>query len=463
MPRKAKREPPPVKPKRTSRAPLWALLTGVIPALLAFAHTPYINGPYYWKWNYLGVNPAPFLAMAAIAWAVLYWADSQAAEGARLGSSLCALVGLAWVLTFSFTALTRNGLGTVEDRVKNPDSTSYYTEALKIESVGEWLDEFDQRLPRMALHAATHPPLPTLWYWAWNRLLGPDKGAFYGGSALGVISGLVVFPLFSLALRVTDSRTAALATAAVWAVLPASTIMLGCFDTAYVALSTTLLVLWIRAAWDGRMAAAAAFGVVLFVSLMFSHSFLMLGAAFALLGIAPAAFGADPREQVRRFAQVSVVALTVVAGLLAASWAAFGYDHYAALRQSMRNQEGFAAILQRPWEYTVVWDVYDFFLASGWVSFGVLVAFGLRWRSQGAPLPRPWMPAFAASAIATLVIVDLSGLLRAETARVWLFLQPLTLPLIGYELSKWSSGWRLAGFGVLVFSLAAIRSRMAFI
>ncbi len=73
------------------------------------------------------------------------------------------------------------------------------------------------------------------------------------------------------------------------------------------------------------------------------------------------------------------------------------------------------------------------------------------------------MPAFAASAIATLVIVDLSGLLRAETARVWLFLQPLALPLIGYELSKWSSGWRLAGFGVLVFSLAAIRSRMAFI
>ena len=461
MPRKAKREPAREKPRAKSRLPLWALLSGVVPALLALAQAPWINGPYYWKWGYLDLNPAPFLALGVLAWAVLYWADSRASGSPR--APLVALLALAWALTFSFTALTPNGLTTVEERVKHPDITSYHTEALKIESVGAWLDEFDQRLPRMVGHAGTHPPGPILWYWFWIQLFGPDGGARYGGLLLGVISGLVVLPLFSLVLRLTDDRPAALATASVWAVLPVSTILLGSLDAAYPALTAVLLVLWVRAAWDGRMAAAAGFGAVLFVSLLFTHGFWVLGAPFALLGIAPAGFGVDMRDQLRRFALASVVALAVAAGLFGAAWVMLGYDHFAALSQSMRIQEGFAGMLNRPWNYTVVWDIYDFFLASGWVSFGIVVAFGLRWRSQGAPTPTPWMPAFAASAIATLLIVDVSGLLRAETARVWLFLQPLALPLIGYELSKWSAGWRLAGFGVLVFSLAVIRSRLSFI
>ena len=461
MARKAKREPPREEPSPKSRLPLLALLSGIIPALLALVQAPWINGPYYWKWGYLDLNPAPFLALGMLAWAVLYWVDSRGSGGSR--ASLVALIALAWTLTFSFTAFTSNGLSTVEERVKHPDITSYYTEALKIESVGVWLDEFDQRLPRMVGHAGTHPPGPMLWYWFWTQVLGPDAGARYGGLLLGVISGLVVLPLFSLVVRLTGDRSAALATAGVWAVLPASTIMLGSLDAAYPALTASLLILWIGAAWDGRTAAAAGFGLVLFVSLMFSHTFWVLGALFVLLAIAPAAFGADAYDQVRRFARASAVALAVAGGLFGAAWMIFGYDHYAALNQSMRIQEGFAGMLKRPWAYTVAWDIYDFFLASGWVSFGVIVAFGLRWRSQGAPTPAPWMPAFAASAIAALAIVDLSGIVRGETARVWLFLQPLALPLIGYELSKWSAGWRLAGFGVLVFSLVVIRSRLSFI
>ena len=35
------------------------------------------------------------------------------------------------------------------------------------------------------------------------------------------------------------------------------------------------------------------------------------------------------------------------------------------------------------------------------------------------------LPAFAAAGLLSLVVVDLTGLLRGETARVWLFLHPL--------------------------------------
>jgi hypothetical protein len=70
---------------------------------------------------------------------------------------------------------------------------------------------------------------------------------------------------------------------------------------------------------------------------------------------------------------------------------------------------------------------------------------------------------FALAALATLAIVDLSGLLRAETARVWLFLQPLAVIPAGAELSRWSPGWRAALIGALFFALAAVRARLIFI
>ena len=35
-------------------------------------------------------------------------------------------------------------------------------------------------------------------------------------------------------------------------------------------------------------------------------------------------------------------------------------------------------------------------------------------------------PALAWLGVATILLIDVSGLLRAETARVWLFLQPVT-------------------------------------
>ena len=437
------------------------MLGGVLPALLALVHAPLINGPYYWKWGYIDDNPAPFFALALLAWAVLYWVDGRARQSPA--PSLGSLVALAWVLTFSFTALTPDGLARVEERVKHPDITSYYTEALKIDDLGDWLDDYDQRLYGMVGHAGTHPPGPILWYRFWNQLVGPDNGARYGGLFLGIVSGLVILPLFSVARRATGDQATAIAACSLWSVMPAATIMLGSLDAAYPILTAILATLWMRAAWDGRTGFAAGFGVALFAGLMFTHSFWLTGVLFVLMGLTPIAFGEDRSAQLQRFVRSGLVGLVTGIGLFAAMGLVAGYDHLAALSSSLDVQDGFAAMLNRPWGYTVFWDAYDFFLASGWITFGLLLAFAWRWRSQGHPGQTPWAPAFAASALATLAIVDLSGLLRAETARVWLFLQPLIFPLLGYELSRWTTGWRLAAYGVLVFSLAVIRSRLSFI
>jgi hypothetical protein len=128
----------------------------------------------------------------------------------------------------------------------------------------------------------------------------------------------------------------------------------------------------------------------------------------------------------------------------------------------MRIQEGLAKAWDRPWRLTVIWDVYDYFLASGWAPAALVALFCVRWLKGGlADAERTRR--FGMAALVALAIVDVSGLLRAETARVWLFLQPLALLVAGVELSRWSPGWRAALVGLLFFALAVIRARLIFI
>jgi len=239
-----------------------------------------------------------------------------------------------------------------------------------------------------------------------------------------------------------------------WTPLPAVVIMLGSFDAVYPVFTLGLIVLWARAVWEEDLLAAAGFGVLLAAALFFTHSFLVLGALFVLMGLGSRKWAA--------FARASGVALGVLLGLFLLAKLAVGYDHLAALETSIRIQEGLAGAWNRPWRLTVIWDVYDFFLASGWATAGAFALLLVRW-GKGGLSEAERVRWFALAAVGTLAIVDVSGLLRAETARVWLFLQPLALLLVGAELGRWSPGWRAALVGVLFFALAAIRARLIFI
>ena len=207
---------------------------------------------------------------------------------------------------------------------------------------------------------------------------------------------------------------------------------------------------------------AAAFGVTLAVALLFTHSFLVLGCCLLLVPFFAVVFGAERRKSWLNFLRSSAIALLTAGGLFGLLYAAFGYNHYAALRQSMVIQQKLAQVWGRPYHYTVFWDVYDFFLASGWLALGVLAAFLIRWKSD----PRASsfrLPAFAAAGLLGVLAVDLTGLLRGETARVWLFLQPLVIPLVGVELGAWRGPWRYYAWAVMLLILAVMRSRLSFI
>jgi hypothetical protein len=426
------------------------------------AKAPGLNGTPYWPWRYIDAPAAPFLAIAGVAFAGAYAAAERfrATSAARLP-----LVGLALIhvaLIFAFAAMTDQGLAVVGERVRHPDITSYHTEAARLDDLSDWLAHYDQRLPRMVGHTQTHPPGPVLYYVFWNRLFGPDAGADVGGLFLGLLAGLAIPLIYVAGTRAASEPQAGFAAALLWTPMPAAVMMLGSFDAVYPLFTLGLIALWIPAAWEGDLRAAAAFGGLLALALLFTHSFLVLGALFGEIGIARVIGSGDRRAAGVRLARASLAALAVCIGLFVLAKLFLGYDHLAALKVSLRIQEGLAKAWDRPWRLTVIWDVYDYFLASGWAPAALVALLCIRWLRGGlADAERThW---FGVAALATLAIVDVSGLLRAETARVWLFLQPLALIVAGVELSRWPPGWRAALVGALFFALAVIRARLIFI
>jgi hypothetical protein len=59
--------------------------------------------------------------------------------------------------------------------------------------------------------------------------------------------------------------------------------------------------------------------------------------------------------------------------------------------------------------------------------------------------------------------VDLSGLLRGETARIWLFLQPLLVAPVAVELARVRWPWRLSILTLQWWILVLIKAKMSFI
>ena len=426
------------------------------------AKAPGVNGTPYWPWRYGDASLAPFLAIAGLAFAIVWTAAERfrATGAARLPLAALALVHVA--LIFSFAALTDQGLAGIGERVRHPDITSYHTEAAGLEDPSAWLADYHKRLPQMIGHTQTHPPGPVLYYVLWNRLFGPEKGADFGGLFLGLLSGLAIPLIFVAAKRASNDVGAAFSAALVWMPMPSLILMPGAFDAVYPLFTLGLIALWIPAAWGADLRAAAGFGALLAAALFFTHSLLVLGALFGLIGVAPLLSADDRGARLNRLARSSAVALAVCGGLFVLAKVAWGYDHLAALQTSIRIQEGLSQAWDRPWRLTVVWDVYDFFLASGWATAALVALFCIRW-AKGGLNEAQRLRWFASAALATLAIVDLSGLLRAETARVWLFLQPLTLILAGAELSRWSPAQRVALVAVLFFALAAIAARLIFL
>jgi hypothetical protein len=417
---------------------------------------PYLNGPWYWQWQWLNLGldrTLVFLLPGGALIALGFRGMPSDGRPARVAFSLTCFAAGAFAMQGLGILAHPKGWLMVRDIVVSPIVTSYFNDAESIRNAADWLSRY--HAAELGFHTGTHPPGCVLFWRAWILLAGPAAAPYAGAAAIAALSALGVPAAYRFAGLWTPRVEAKLLAAGLYACLPAPVQFFPGFDQVYPLVTMAVVGAWMRGL-DGRPGLAAAAGAALAVGSFFAYNLLTLGAFLALSGAVQA---------VRRRTAVPVAGASAwaLAGFLAVHGAlalGTGFDAPASFLRSLALQAGHMQHMDRPWLACVVFDLYDFVLGGGFL----LLVLGV----DAVRTDPPWRPASAAGlltglGLATVLVVDLSGLLRAETARVWMFLQPfLVVPAaLALERLPWRDRVNLL---VLQFlTVAVFRCKMGFV
>lgn len=463
---------------KETRAVRVLLLTTAMFLAGVVTHAPYWNGSRYWSWSWQDLAPAAFLPSFLPALGLLIvaqWWQSRSGKPEPHGTGLPAtgqrsVVGPLFLLVLAFYFLEfgalleqpGGGIDRIRRVVEHPYATSYFNDAMRLRALpaASWLAHYHQLMPDMYLHSMTKPAGPVLYYWLLIRCPGlADSAALVGGLGIALMAGLAIPAAYILASRCGQFSTeTAFLAATLQALAPGLVLFCPEFDQLYPLITCALTLAWLRAMHTRRHAWAIPFGLTFGVATFFAYNFLVLGVllgAISLGALKMRWLSLARATQLAVSATASAVALYVLMG-----WTT-GYDALAVFRTALRNQDVLQAIWKRPWLAAIPFDLFDFALGSGWLPAGLALRELWRtrdeWRRNSAH-PAELLAWLKPLFFLQVAVVALSGLLRCETARVWIFLQPLLLIPAAAAMASWTLRFRvlfLVCAWLLLLSVAA--------
>jgi hypothetical protein len=435
---------------------------------LVVVHFSYVNGPHYWQWPWRRIDPIhiyPVLAAAAIPFFAAQWVQRRGRWPVAVPLGLIMLSMFALQIGALAVQTSPISLERLAARVLDEDITGYYHDARSITELGPWLADYPQGMPERHLHSINKPPGPILFYLPFISWAGSDDSAAHaGGLVIGLLATIALPMTYLLIPAVSGDRRAAFRGAGYLALCPSLVLFLPEFDQVYAAIATALVLFWMLALKRNDWRCALGFGAVLSLLTFFSFHLLAIGVFPALYSIW--FLVQRPGVNVLTILRHALVGLAVPAVFYAILWLTTGYDPLGTFRTALDTTAALNAILKRPYPWTILFDLTDFALGTAWISFLLVAFLVLRWcsardgdqESAGASSLQ-WVSLFA---IATPVTVAVTGLIRAETARTWIFMMPLVMIPVGIELSRWSFRSCLVVYFCLWLLTVAICQNMAF-
>lgn len=414
-----------------------ALIALVAAALFAGlqAHLQGLNGPPYWRWTWRSLPVLTVfggLLLASLPFAAAQWLHSRAGERRRrLCLGLLMLAHLACQLLVGVWGGGEWDPARPAALLRHPHRTSYYADAHDFDGLVAWLSAYPERMAGRHMHARNKPPGALLLCATLRALAGESAGAWWGVGLLAALAACCLPACYGLLRVLRLDHDVAFAATSLFALAPGLVLVFPGFDQLAPLWTCGLWALWtvaLREESPSSKRAALGFGLLLAGALFFSYSLLVLGLLFALVAVR------SLRALGPRTVSLQVLrALAVCLAFYGVLHLLTGFDPWRTFRTALENQAGLLELIPRPWPQTIGYDLLDFLLGAGWLP-GLLAVFCLM-----DPVSRE-RRGLALLCVLELLIVAASGLLPGETARVWLFLQPLLLIPAGCELARWP-GW----------------------
>lgn len=435
---------------------------GALFALAILTEVPHFNGPDYWVWPWHTLSfdravagfAGPFVFYVYL---LRKWSAEPVLTSARARWLVTGLVACSMMFQYAGFHADKRGRRLIPDIVENTAITSYYTDATHIEDVFSWLPNFANL--ELEHHSETHPPGPVLYWYGCIKLFGEKAARLKGAFIAGILASLGTALIYAFGSLWTQDRSARIGPCFLYALLPSIIVFFPELDTVYPIGSMALLLFWHRA-FDQRRAAIW-LGLTLFAASLMAYNFVTIGAAMLLYAALRLHRQHWQRDAFKRYAIVGGIALAVALGAHVLLWAATSYHAIDSLLGSLAIQEVYADKYQRPWKLCIFWDIYDFFLGSGMLTLP-LIALGLR-RPELQPKPVPIDRTVTIIFLLAILSVDLTGLLRCEAARVWIFLQPLIIVPAGLQLARFSVADRGLVLTLQAVIAIALRCKLTFI
>ena len=439
---------------------------------LVLAHTPWLNGPWYWKWPWREpmLRAWPLYPAAALASVPLFLAQwLYAKKGWRPRTVLPLLMATTFALMLVTAFCLPHHFRRVGLIVENTSITSYYFAASRLVALrpdvttADWMAIFPDFMGQFPVHARFKPPGLILYFVAFIEIFGDN---FTAQTASGVVIGLLgacaVVATYLLVRTLADDEPAAVAAASLMALCPSLILFFPQFDQIYPSIGCALIVLWWRALRTARPAYAIGFGAVLWLGTMMSYIVLIVGAfllAMTLLHIAARGSGGFVTAM-----KQSLIVIATFFSLYALLWAATGFDPIATYQQAYALQNVDLVTIRRPFPVHIAFDLYDFALGTGYLMAllaGMYVARVkrdlFRWSRHDAGARLAFLALFQ------IAVFAFGAFLPGEAARLWLILMPLLAAVAALELARWTFAGRMTVYGCLLLLMLVIAQNIILI
>ncbi len=469
------------------RRSIWiiALLSLLWASVFALNLVPVLRGGAGWQWPYeLPEHPERLLLFAVAVGAYVAgatWLFRKRRAAGLILWAMAACVGLTAAAQYVRVDDVPYALYT---RTASPVTTGWHYTAADVDELGG-VRTVLSRWPEIAVsyigisgHVAVSPPGPTILYYAADKVLAQMPGLsgwlarplradqchdfrFLGYSDaelasawLGILmplwGSLAVLAIYWLGRRSYSEQTARWGVS-FWPLVPAFLMFAPHPSTVFPLLAAVVFGLLVEGLHRGRSAWAAASGILMSGLCYTSYSFLPLILLAGLLILGTFLFGeSHERFNWRRLLETSLafgIGLISIWGINTIVSGLFPWEVFAAMRH-----EHFS--LDRPYLPWIFFHLNDFFTFAGWpliLSAGVGTWQTLRILRRRKSLPIGGV--LTLSAAITLTTLDISGIGRGESGRVWLFLSPFFLLIAADVLSRNDFGrlaWAVVGVQAII-------------
>lgn len=429
-------------------------LTVVAAVLAALRLLPAGSRAGAWRYRYVGIFSwemlLPFAGGAAAVLALL-WLTHRLLTGGRERLAVGMWLATAVPLQLLLRAQDEVSLGAI---VASDKANSFYSPSLRF-SAWEYLTRFTDIVHELPQHARSNMPGKTLLY----HLLGTVSTS---PAALGVLitalSSLAALLIYLIAREVLGDGRVAVYAMILCLLVPGRLFFLPILNT--VSPLPILLALWLfvrflrRTHWGW----AVGLGAALYLVFFFEPLPLVMGLTFAALAAL-----ALYRRELAGFDLLRLVSLTLAA--FAAAYlgmrAVFGYDLFVNLAEVLADATDFNERAHRPYDVWVVRNLGDFALCAG--IAGCLALGWAAWDAVRRGVTRT-AAVLTLSGLAVLAFLDLVGINRGETTRLWIFLAVFVQITVAWVCARSPRVWPLAVIATaMVLQTAALTPMLAFI